>query len=87
MSDLFRQEAIDAQQQRWSGDVTSIRPISAWTSVSLIFSIAVLAVAFLFFGSYTRKERVSGVIASIEGVVRLRAQESAVITRLLGIPP
>ena len=83
MSDLFRQEAIDAQQQRWSGDVTSIRPVSAWAAVTLLVTIAVAAVAFLFAGNYTRKERVTGVIASLEGVVRLRAQDSAVVVRLL----
>lgn len=83
MSDLFRQEAIEAQQQRWSGDVSSIRPVSAWAAVALLCTIALAAAVFLFAGNYTRKERVSGVIASIEGVVRLRVQENAVITALL----
>jgi membrane fusion protein len=83
MSDLFRKQAIEARQSRWTGDVSSIRPVKVWVPVALISVIAVVALTFLFFGSYTRKERVTGVIAPAEGIIRLRSPESAVISAIL----
>ena len=80
MSDLFREQAVEAKQSRWAGDVSSIRPVNVWVPVAFITVIALLTVLFLFFGSYSRKERVSGVIVPAEGVIRLRAPDSAVIT-------
>ena len=44
--------------------------------------VAVIAVGFLFLGSYSRKERVTGVVVSAEGVIRIRSPESAVISAI-----
>ena len=80
MSDLFRPEAIQAGQGRWTGDASSIRPFSAWKTVLFLALVAFGGVVFLFVGSYTKKERVAGVIMAADGVVRLRAPELSVIT-------
>jgi membrane fusion protein len=81
-SDLFRKEAVDALQTRWTGSITSIRPVSAWFLTVFLAAIAGLIVAFLFFGSYTKKERVAGVVMPVDGVVRLRAPENAVVSTI-----
>jgi membrane fusion protein len=80
MSDLFREEAIEARQTRWAGEAADIKPISVWAVVGFIALMATAMVAFLFVGKYTKKERVSGVVLSSEGVVRLRTAEAAVIS-------
>jgi membrane fusion protein len=82
LSDLFRSQAIEAKQSRWTGEVSSIRPVKVWVPVLFLTVISVFAVAFLFLGSYSRKERVSGVIVSAEGVIRVRSPESAVISAI-----
>ncbi len=79
MSDLFRKQAIDEKQSRWTGEVSSIRPVQVWVPVLFLSVIALAMLVFLFFGSYLRKERVSGVIVAAEGVIRVRSVESAVI--------
>ena len=33
MSDLFRKQAIDEKQSRWTGEVSSIRPVKVWVPV------------------------------------------------------
>ena len=81
-SDLFRKEAVDALQTRWTGSTTAIRPISAWFLTGFLSVIAGLMVVFLFAGSYTKKERVVGVVMPVDGVVRLRAPENAVVSTI-----
>ncbi len=79
---LFRQQAIDALQTRWTGQAAAIRPVSAWFLTGFLSLVAVAAIAFLFFGSYTKKERVSGVLMPADGVIRLRAPEGAVVASI-----
>lgn len=80
--DLFRPEAIDALQTRWTGQITAIRPVSAWFLTGFLSIAAFAAIAFLFVGSYTKKERVTGVLIPADGVIRLRAPENAVVTSI-----
>ena len=80
MSDLFRKQAIDEKQSRWIGEVSAIRPVRVWVPVLFLTCIALVMVMFLFFGSYLRKERVTGVVVAAEGVIRIRSPEAAVIS-------
>lgn len=80
--DLFRPEAIDALQTRWTGQITAIRPVSAWFLTGFLSIAAFAAIVFLFVGSYTKKERVIGVLIPADGVIRLRAPENAVVTSI-----
>lgn len=82
MSDLFRAEAIKAMQTRWAGEASSIRPISAWKTVAFLAMLAAAVILFLFFGTYTKKERVTGVVSVADGVVRLRVPELSLIASL-----
>ena len=45
-------------------------------------TIAISQILFLFFGSYTKKERVNGVLMPAAGVLRVRAPESAVVASI-----
>ena len=76
---LFRRESEQARSTRWLGRVVLIRPVSftLLTAWALAFSLALAA--FFIFGEYTRKARVTGVLAPAEGVAKILAQQSGVI--------
>jgi membrane fusion protein len=76
---LFRKESEQARSAAWLGRVVLIRPVSFTfiTICALAFSI-VLALFFIS-GQYTRKARVSGVLAPIEGVAKIIAQQSGIV--------
>ena len=58
--DLFRKEAIDHQRQRLFGEVTLANPMSAWVITALIGVLVMGIIVALVYGSYDRKETVSG---------------------------
>jgi membrane fusion protein len=80
---LFRQEAIDAQREKLLGEVSRARPVPAWVFTVLAGSFAVALVAFAFLGSYTRRERVEGVLDTDQPPATVSVPEAAVITELL----
>ncbi|MFM7459996.1 MAG: hypothetical protein ACKO15_04040, partial [Burkholderiales bacterium] len=57
---LFRQEAIDAQREKFFGEATDARPLPMWTFTALAAGVALLVIAVGIWGQYTRRERVEG---------------------------
>lgn len=77
---LFRQEAVDFQQQhRQWGQVVLLQPLStrimAWSAVGLVAAI----LSFLFFGQYSRKETVSGYLSPASGTARIVVPRTGVV--------
>jgi len=70
---LFRQEAIDFQQQhRQGGQVTLLQPLS--TKIITWFVAASIAIViFLSLGQYARKETVIGYLAPTAGTAKIFA--------------
>ncbi len=66
---LFRQEAIDAQREKFLGEITVARPVPAWGFVILALFITAAIVSISVWGQYTRRERVQGFLASETGSV------------------
>lgn len=79
MPSLFRPEVIEARQQAWLGGVQLIRPLSLSLLTACAAGAAVLVVAYLCLGEYTRKARVAGVLVPDRGVIRLLPQESGIV--------
>ena len=71
MSALFRPEVAEAQRQNWLGQVQLVRPLSLSVLTVGVLCTLVLVLAFLFFGEYTRKARIGGVLVPDLGVIRL----------------
>jgi membrane fusion protein len=71
MSQLFRPEVVEAQRQPWLGQVQLVRPLSLSLLTLGVLGVMLLVGALLFFGEYTRKARVSGVLVPDLGVIRL----------------
>lgn len=80
---LFRPEALAERQTQWLGTVVvKPRPSHRWFAV---FSVAtgVGLLALLFGATYARKAHVSGWLVPDQGVARVFAAQSGVVTRFL----
>lgn len=71
MGSLFRPEVAEAQRQNWLGQVQLVRPLSLTLLSAGVLGLLLLVLAFLFFGEYTRKARIGGVLVPDLGVIRL----------------
>ena len=80
---LFRQEAIDAQREKFLGEATIARPVPAWVFTLLAAGIAVLLVVVAVWGQYTRRERVEGYLALDTGAARVLTSDAGRVTELL----
>ena len=80
--DLFRAEALQAQQTRWLGEIHIATPPRRWivVSVALLFTAAI--VAYLFLGDYTRRETVPGTLVPAAGLLNLDALQAGVVRQL-----
>jgi membrane fusion protein len=89
---LFRQQALDAQADRLYGATLQSRLPSLALLTLLAVAMTACALAFLIFGEYTRKERVSGFLAPTKGLIKVftpqggtvverRVSEGATVTR------
>lgn len=80
---LFRQEAIDAQREKFLGEATIARPVPFWVFTLLAAGIAVLLIAVAVWGQYTRRERVEGFVALDTGAARVTTPDAGRIAQLL----
>lgn len=77
---LFRKEAIEAKQVKWVGDIILTRPIS-FTFLTIVgFGISICIIIFLIFGSFTKRSTVQGQLTPINGLVKVYALESGIIS-------
>lgn len=83
MRKLFRQEAIDAQREKLLGEVSIARPVPTWVFTVLALAFAASIVGFMFWGEYTRRERVEGFLALGEGAAPILAPEAGTLVDLM----
>jgi membrane fusion protein len=76
---LFRVESEQARTTAWLGRIVLVRPMSFALLTGCALLMAVALVAFFVLGEYTRKARVTGVLAPSHGVVKILAQQSAIV--------
>lgn len=80
---LFRQEAIDAQREKFLGEATIARPVPFWVFTVLAAGIAILLIAVALWGQYTRRERVEGYLALDTGAARVMFPDSGRVLDLM----
>ncbi|WP_438423799.1 HlyD family secretion protein [Aquimarina macrocephali] len=78
-SSLFRKEAIQSNTQRLLGDVLLIRPMSFWIFTGAITLIVIIVGFFLAFGTFARREMVTGYLVPDKGLVRVYAPFNGII--------
>ncbi|RRS02472.1 HlyD family efflux transporter periplasmic adaptor subunit [Aquabacterium soli] len=80
---LFRQEVLSARADTASGASVDIRPVGAGRLTAFFVLLALMVLGVLVFGSYTKKERVQGVVQAREGVAMVVPPEAGTIKRVL----
>jgi membrane fusion protein len=83
MRQLFRQEAIDAQREKYLGEATIARPVPFWVFTLLAAGTALLVIAVALWGQYTRRERVEGYLALDRGAARVLIPDAGRVIELL----
>ena len=76
---LFRQEALDAQATQWLGTVRIAQPIGDYTSSAIALVVIASIAAFGYFGTYTKRATVPGLLEPAGGVLRLTAPASGAL--------
>ena len=77
--DLFRREALDFNRDKSFGDVVLARPLSFSLLTFFAVLVAVIAVAFMAYGQYTRKAHVSGYLAPNKGMIKIFAPQAGTL--------
>lgn len=80
---LFRQEAIDAQREKFLGEATIARPLPLWSMTLLAAGAAALMIAVAVWGQYTRRERVEGFLQLDVGAARVSIIDAGRVAELL----
>ena len=83
MPQLFRQEAIDAQREKFLGEATIARPVPFWAFTLLAAGTAALLITVAVWGQYTRRERVEGYLALDSGAARVLIPDAGRVTDLV----
>ena len=83
MDNLFRQEVIDNKKYRLEGAISLVNPPTFKYITLLILLMTIISLVFLSQGSYTRKEKVEGVLQPNTGVTKLAAPQSGIIVDLM----
>lgn len=79
---LFRPEAVAERQDRWLGTVLVV-PRPSWTLATAVISVLVGGViGLLAFGEYTRKARLTGLLAPERGLIEVVAPLAGVLTQV-----
>lgn len=79
---LFRQEAIDAQREKYLGEATIARPVPFWVFTVIAAAAAALIIIVAIWGQYTRRERVEGYLELDAGAARVLIQDTGRIVEL-----
>ena len=80
---LFRQEAIDFQRgQGEFGEIALLQPVSTKLLAWLLTGIVTVAIVFLSFAQFSRKQSVSGFLIPAAGTLKVFPNREGVVTAL-----
>jgi membrane fusion protein len=79
---LFRQEVLQAKSDTAAGAPLQIQPVRAGALTAFFAVLALSAIGVLVFGSYTKKERVQGVLQPEGGVAQILPPEAGVVRQV-----
>lgn len=79
---LFRSESEEARATAWLGRILLLRPLSFSLLTAAALAVALALAGLFVWGEYTRKARVTGVLAPRQGVTKILAQQAGVIRDL-----
>ena len=80
---LFRKEVVDHQRERLWGEVIVAQPLSTHFLTLCLMATLVVAGCFLYWGTYSRKQTVTGYLLPDKGVVNVNAARGGTVERVL----
>lgn len=80
---LFRTAALNAQKHNWLGKIILIRPTSYLLLTGVAAGCAMVVVAFMVFGTYTKRSAVIGQLVPETGLVKVYAPQLGVVVEKL----
>lgn len=78
---LFRAEAMEAKKGNYFGKTLIITPVSFSIWTFGIFAIALVIGLYLYFGEYSKRQNVEGILVPDKGIMTIYAKNSGVITK------
>lgn len=82
MRHLFRKEAVNSSRQRLLGDTFLTQPLASSVLTLFLIGCVIAIVVLVSFGSYARKETVTGFIFPDTGIVKVHAPRIGVVGKL-----
>ena len=79
LEELFRREAVEHRRQRLYGDVVMTVPLTHWAVILVVLVAFLLLVAVLVFGTYARRESVSGWVRPDRGLSQAYTKDGGVV--------
>lgn len=76
---LFRNEVLQARKNRWLGDVILSSPPSLRITAYVALTILVSLLLFLVFFSWTKKQRIEGVVMPDTGIIKVYSPQTGII--------
>src|SRR5947209_7151784 len=78
---LFRQEAIEFQRgQREFGEIALLQPVSTKLLAWLLTGVVTIAIVFLCFAEFSRKQTVSGFLIPAAGTLKVFPSREGVVS-------
>ena len=78
---LYRPEALNARQANWLGQIVLVRPITFSFLSAIAAAMACVILVFLFFGSYTKRAAVAGLLLPDLGLVKVYVPQFGIVER------
>jgi len=79
---FFRQEALDAKQDRLHGEVIVKQTMSTIVMTGVLISIIIIAVLWITLGEYARTEQVRGILRTTQPSSKIMASRAGLVIRL-----
>ncbi|MFA5082373.1 MAG: efflux RND transporter periplasmic adaptor subunit [Hydrogenophilaceae bacterium] len=76
---LFRSAALGAHKTKWFGDIVLIRPFTFGVLTAIAAGMALLVVAFMLLGTYTKRSTVVGQLMPDTGLVKVYVPQVGVV--------
>ncbi|WP_205950444.1 HlyD family secretion protein [Pantoea stewartii] len=61
---MFRQEALENRKRKWTGKAMLLKGAPVWVSLAVTFSFVIAFLAFIIYGSFTRRINVAGEVTT-----------------------
>ena len=79
---LFRAEVLTARRTSWLGGISLAQPLRLWVLTWAAVAAAAVIIAFVTFGTYTRRSTVPGQLVPTQGLAAVLAPANGVVSQV-----